>query len=162
MYLCILVYRDTHTDTHTPHTVTKGDRHTQIYIFTHTTHSLQTHIVGSSVGVSVRERKELPCTHNAASIHCKLWPFHGDRTGLMILIIIIISNITCSKSKQDPDVFGECGCFSEFYIQQLYFNPKDIFGNPEPQLSAFNFSIFGEADDSSASPVSPGLRHLPI
>ena len=38
-----------------------------------------------------------------------------QKIGFMILTIIIISNITCSNSKQDPDVFGVCGCFSEFY-----------------------------------------------
>lgn len=84
-----------------------------------------------------------------------------QKIDLMILSTIIIFNTTCSNSEEDPDVFAACGCFSEFYIQQLYFNPKDLVGSPQLSLSASNLSIFGEADDSQALPFCPGLRHLP-
>lgn len=52
----------------------------------------------------------LPTQHRSHLLQAVAFP-KRQKIGLMILTIIIISNITCSNSKQDPDVFGVCGFF---------------------------------------------------
>lgn len=114
-------YAHTHTCvhryTHTHILLPKGrDRHKSTH--TPTLHTLPRHTCcGQPCGgeCAWEEEAPLPTQHRFHPLQSVAFP-QRQKIGLMLFIIIIISNITCSSSKQDPDVLGVCGRFSELCI----------------------------------------------
>lgn len=106
----------THTDTQTCTQI-----HTPMYTYRRQTHinahAPCRHALWPAVWGEYAWQVEAPLAmkHGIHSLQAAAF-LQRQKMGLLILIVIIISNTISHNSKQDHDAFGVYACFSEFYL----------------------------------------------